>query len=164
MNKSMKNAAQAGFTLIELIVVIVILGILAATALPRFSGMTGDARVAALQGARGALASTSALAHGRFLVTPGANVIMEGTTVTLVNGYPAADIAFMTAAGLDGFKMQAVGAASSTKPLVNAGELVLVPSGIDNTATAVTCFIRYTEAVAGNPPVISSVPTTANCE
>lgn len=49
--------AQQGFTLIELVVVIVILGILAATALPKFIDLSGEAREAAFQGVKGAAAS-----------------------------------------------------------------------------------------------------------
>jgi prepilin-type N-terminal cleavage/methylation domain-containing protein len=65
MNKSFNKASQAGFTMIELIVVIVILGILAATAMPKFTSLSGDARKASLQAARGALSASSAMIHGK---------------------------------------------------------------------------------------------------
>ena len=81
---------QAGFTLIELVVVIVVLGILSAFAIPRFIALDGQARVAAVNGLAGSLRSASALAHGMWLAsgTSPATIPMEGQTINIANGYP----------------------------------------------------------------------------
>jgi len=83
----MKN--QQGFTLIELVMVIVILGILAATALPKFANLQGNARMSSLSGALGAVKSASAIAHAASLIADSNSVTIEGTVYTMVNGYPS---------------------------------------------------------------------------
>ena len=85
---------QQGFTLVELIVVIVILGILSAVAFPRFVNLTTDARVAAVQGFAGGIRSAVGLTQARYFATgnnAAVSVTMaDGTTVAVAagNGLP----------------------------------------------------------------------------
>ena len=78
--------SQKGFTIIELVVVIVILGILAAVALPRFANLTTDARIAAVNGIAGGLRSAVVVSQSRYYAT-GTNTspitMADGTTVAV---------------------------------------------------------------------------------
>lgn len=87
------NKKSAGFTMIELVIVIVILGILAATALPRFINVNSQAHQAAVAGAGGGLGSAVALSHALWmaqgLTAADATAAMDGATVVFnAAGWP----------------------------------------------------------------------------
>lgn len=139
---------QQGFTLIELILVILMLGTLSAFALPRFASLGQDARIAAVQGAAASIRSAAAIAHATGQARPN-NVILnlEGQEIGLWNGYPqAATNGILEAANINAENFQIVDAGNSVT------SVKVLPRGV---ASAANCFVQYRNATAAAPPTIT---------
>ena len=149
---------QQGFTLIELIMVIVILGILAAFAIPKFANLGADARRSTMQGVEAAMKSASVIAHAAWLAsgTNPASVTLEGASVAMFNGYPS-PAGIVVAANISG---DATGAAGDFIVLTNATTTTVRAKGA---TTPASCQVVYTRSAAANtPPVITSTLTNCN--
>ena len=152
---------QGGFTLIEMVVVIVILGILAVTAAPRFLNLQDDARASSLQGLKGAIDGAAGITYGKAAVqgkeSAASGQSVEG--VDIVFGYPAATSAALSAAvvGLSDWKFVSEG----------SGVIKYTYKGNNNTETdADNCTVMYTQATG--KLAVSAAKTTvhfdAGCE
>jgi len=150
---------QTGFTLIELVVVIVILGILAVTAAPRFLNLQGDARKSSLQGLKGAIDGAAGIVYGKAAIE-GVETQATATTtdgITVVYGYP--DTA------TTGIVNAVVGLSSDWESYTSGSSRVITfPSDTINDAAGVAasgCYVTYTQAASASSAYSTNVVATS---
>lgn len=167
---------QKGFTLIELIIVIVVLGILAVTAAPQFFNFSSDARAAAVQGLEASVKGASELVHAKSLINPGATSVDTGNgNVTVSDGYATADAAGILAAlnlGSGEWGHATLTGAEATTASRDENDLIIYLTGTapDFTSAATyaasACYVYYSVVDAAGdpelPPQIGAVTSGCN--
>ncbi|MGB5344912.1 MAG: type II secretion system protein [Woeseia sp.] len=139
--------SQSGFTLVELVVVIALLGILAAFAIPRFASLEREARVATTLGLSGSVRGAAAMAHSLFIAQAVNPVLMEGNAINLTNGYPDASEIQLTLADATGYAVSVNGAGDVTT--------------FSRVGAPGTCEVVYNDAAPNTAPLITT--NTSGC-
>lgn len=167
---------QKGFTLIELIIVIVVLGILAVTAAPQFINFSGDARASALKGMEGSVKGATQLAYSKAAIEgeetdATATVSVKGTDVNLVFGYPDAsatgiinvvDAGFATDLGSD-WIYAVVSGTPNTVVMAQSSSVTSSDPLVTSDITDSGCYLTYTAAEDESTPASVAVTDDSGC-
>ncbi|EAQ31348.1 prepilin-type N-terminal cleavage/methylation domain-containing protein [Idiomarina baltica] len=154
---------QKGFTLIELIIVIVVLGILAVTAAPQFFNFSGDARESAVKGLKGNIQGAYQTVYAKAAVDGDFSTAIGDVTIS--NGYPTADASgIVEAANLGTNGEDWVFASGDGNGTAVADTFYIAPAGFDSlsdTSTAddifdASCYVSYVAAEnTDTPPTVT---------
>ncbi|EGR1733924.1 TPA: type II secretion system protein [Vibrio parahaemolyticus] len=163
---------QGGFTLIELVVVIVILGILAVTAAPRFLNLQEDARASALEGLKGAINGAAGIVYGKSAIEGEESLASSNDPAPDVDGiltnfgYPTVADLPEAVSGLneDWEVMTGVTVTNTVGTARTYGFTTTATTGwafdADDAENATGCYVIYVEAADANTPAYSRAVTT----
>ncbi len=134
--------SQSGFTLVEMVAVIIILAVLAANALPKFTSLSGDARYSSLNALMGGFRSAVTLSRAKWLVAQSGtldSVDFNGTAVSVIN-------------------LGTVGSA-----VTNLGSPLATGTGIDRAMDSLGTYTSGTDGVGGVSYWPTGVTTSSSC-
>ena len=168
MSSAIKHLSK-GFTIIELVVVIVILGIVSVTAASKFLNLQTDARISTLNGLKGGMEGASAMLYGKTSAlgldrAASASVNVEGDDISVVYGYPAAINSDAWSILIESTFLDAEwGVGNADWYFTNSngtdGKIIYAPASRKREGD--NCYLEYQEATESTTPVFTL--TTDGC-